>query len=43
MELKDLSKKFDSVTNNLQKLLDQQESEIKEFGETTTKTALNPL
>ena len=39
MELKELSKKFDSVTNNLQKLLDQQESEIKEFGETTTKTA----
>ncbi len=39
MELKDLSKKFDSVTGSLQKLLDQQESEIKEFGETTTKTA----
>ncbi|PRX16931.1 HK97 family phage major capsid protein [Orenia metallireducens] len=39
MELKELSKKFDSVTNNLQKLLDQQESEIKNFGETTSRTA----
>ncbi len=39
MELKELSEKFDSVTGDLQELLERQEGEIKEFGETTTKTA----